>query len=376
MIDGSTERRDPSMEAALIDLGDLMNGAKRGAFDPLCIGAATGLHAWISAALGTAEVDLDDPRVFIHLLQSVDAYAEDHPVTQKKVGKGSNYTATQAVGAIGWLIRIDDDRGTGRKLEERRKDAHVNAGIHPRQLEADRWQDWHHLGDAYLLYVRRVLEDPTSRTVILDRLQSDARRDSSVGETSSRWSRRTLGILALVAVVVVAAMITLGTVWALRVADDDAPPSVDSTTASALEQRYDGKDPRGLDGEESHCADPPASVPIPSSEPPVMGPDGRQVGSIQLRGSPACPTVVWARVLWNSDPAVMYQIPAGWTLHVVTHRPDTATSVDEEETASATPIPYGLSSMLTTARGCVYVEAYFTQGPNTTGSVPTSCVAT
>ena len=143
--------------------------------------------------------------------------------------------------------------------------------------------------------------------------------------------------------------------------------------AAQLEARYDGKDPRGLDGSESRCADPPPSQAVPASTPPVFGSDSQQVGSIELRTSPICP-VIWARVLWNSDPNTKYQIPAGWTLHVVAHRPETRTTVELTEPSSSGPVPYGLGPMLTTARGCVYVEAYFTHDQQKTHAVPTSCV--
>ncbi|MBF6259870.1 hypothetical protein IU468_26690 [Nocardia farcinica] len=95
---------------------------------------------------------------------------------------------------------------------------------------------------------------------------------------------------------------------------------------------------------------------------------------MQLRASPKCPTVIWARVVWNNDLAATYQIPPGWTLHVVSHRPDTQTAHDETELASASKIPYGLGAMLSTARGCVFVEAYFTNGDQRTASAATSCV--
>jgi hypothetical protein len=144
--------------------------------------------------------------------------------------------------------------------------------------------------------------------------------------------------------------------------------------AAQLEARYDGKDPRGLSGSDSRCADPPPSQPVPADNPPVYGPDGEQVGTVELRTSPICP-VIWARVLWNSDPNATYQIPAGWVLYVVAHRPDTNTLSDFPEPSGPGPIPYGLGPMLTTVRGCVYVEAYFTNGNQKTHAVPTSCVA-
>ncbi|MBF4996682.1 hypothetical protein IRT45_05875 [Nocardia sp. BSTN01] len=112
-----------------------------------------------------------------------------------------------------------------------------------------------------------------------------------------------------------------------------------------------------------------------SSHPPVEGPDGTRVGTIELRSSPKCKAVVWGRVLWNNDPAATYQIPRGWTLHVITHRPDTRDYFDQPEPSHDSPIPYALSAMMSTARGCVFVEAYFTDGVRRTASAATSCVS-
>jgi len=149
-------------------------------------------------------------------------------------------------------------------------------------------------------------------------------------------------------------------------------------TASELEQRYDGKLPGGQDGgTESRCADgnlPPSLIVDRATTPPVMGPEGDQVGNVQLRKSQVCPTIVWARVLWQGDERGKYQIPPGWTLHVVMHRPDTKSKFDEPEASSASEIPYALSGMIASARGCVYAEAYFTKGDTRTASVPTSCI--
>jgi hypothetical protein len=150
-------------------------------------------------------------------------------------------------------------------------------------------------------------------------------------------------------------------------------------TAAELERRYDGKLPGGQDGTESHCSDgdlPPSLVVDRATAPPVMGSEGGPVGNVQLRKSQVCPTVVWARVLWKGDERERYQIPPGWTLHVVMHRPETKSSFDETEPSTASQIPYALSSMIASARGCVYAEAYFTNGDLATASVSTSCVRT
>lgn len=163
-------------------------------------------------------------------------------------------------------------------------------------------------------------------------------------------------------------------------ADDEdsrrsSSPSSPSSASSAvaLERRYDGKDPRGLEGGDSRCADPPTSQPVSSVHPSVIGPDGKDAGSIELRTSAICP-VIWARVLWNDDLTTTYRIPDGWTLHIVAQRPKTKTRRDSPVQASLTPIEYGLSSMLATVRGCVFVEVYFANGDRRTPAARTPCV--
>lgn len=154
-------------------------------------------------------------------------------------------------------------------------------------------------------------------------------------------------------------------------------PTWNGMTAAQLEQRYDKKLPQGQNGQESHCSDPPKSQPVDgASVPPVFGPDGTMVARLHLRKSPICPTVVWARVVWNDDENATFTIPPGWTLHVVMNRPDTKTMVDETEPQHGSTIHYAYGRMLTSARGCVYAAAYFTKGdaPPPTEVVPTSCI--
>ncbi|PEG33896.1 hypothetical protein CQY20_28405 [Mycolicibacterium agri] len=105
-----------------------------------------------------------------------------------------------------------------------------------------------------------------------------------------------------------------------------------------------------------------------------MVPDGRVTGVIELRKSPICPSAVWARVLWDGNEQTRYQIPPGWTLHSVMHRPITKTVIDEQDHSSATEGPYIVSRMIASARGCVYAEVYFTNGDERTTPVRTSCV--
>lgn len=192
-------------------------------------------------------------------------------------------------------------------------------------------------------------------------------------ERRSSWRRWLLwGGLALIIICA-----GIGVVWAVVSSNQvtSAQPTTSSLPdAAQLESRYDGKDPRGSSGANSKCADPPSSEEVASSQPSVVGPDGSVVGIIHLRTSPICP-VIWARLLWHDDPSPqsLYAIPQGWTLHMVAHRPDTGTSTDATEQASG-PIQYGLSYMLVTVRGCVYVEAYFSNGTQRTPSSQSSCV--
>jgi hypothetical protein len=150
-------------------------------------------------------------------------------------------------------------------------------------------------------------------------------------------------------------------------------------TAAELERRYDGKLPWG-DDDNSRCANgnaPPSLVVQGATTPPVMGPAGVQVGTVQLRRSQICPTVVWARILWHGDEQQKYQIPSGWTLHVVMHGPDTNTVIDEPETSKVSEVPYALSRMISSARGCVYAEVHFAKDdkPDVNTSIArTSCV--
>gem|GEM_PF-6309784 len=146
--------------------------------------------------------------------------------------------------------------------------------------------------------------------------------------------------------------------------------------AKQAERQWDGKDPRhGPPG----CVDPPPSDRVDVLRPEVVGPDGKVVGQIELRTyHPAeCPSVIWGRVLWDGRPEGTYSIPEGWTLHVVAHRPSTNTHAELTETSRSTPVKYGLGPMLVTARGCVAVEAYFSnvQGLPTTPPAATVCTS-
>ncbi|MCF8785254.1 hypothetical protein [Rhodococcus ruber] len=383
-----TEERVSRAElpAALNALESLMNDRQRGVFNLASVADARGLRDWLAHTPGLPALDLSDPHLVAELLRRIDAYAHRHPVTEKTVGKSSQYTVTQAVRAVGWLIRVDDARGD-RGLVARCQQASAATKIGARQLASDRRQRDHRIPEAYLQYVRRALADPTSREELLTDLvldagasSNDARPDDSDELTSHHsetqygpvWQRvRKAGVVFVVAITMVVAAI-----WALN--RDDALGSDATASAEIVQERVrlDGKDPRGLDGADSQCADPPSSERVETSEPPVIGPDGNVVGTLQLRTSAKCPRVVWARVHWEGDQTKTYLIPAGWVLHTALYRPDTQTRVESLDDSSLGEVPYILSKMLTTAGNkCVYAEAYFQKDTGErTASVKTACI--
>lgn len=200
---------------------------------------------------------------------------------------------------------------------------------------------------------------------------------TGVDATTSPASRTTAGrrrhILAGAAVVALLAVVAVAVIALTR---DDTQATWNGVTAVELERRYDGKLPWG-DDDISRCADPPDSEEVVSNSPPVIAPDGNQVGVVQLRKSPICQTATWSRVLWDGDERKRYQIPTGWTLHTVMHRPATNTVIDEQDHSTASEAPYIVSRMISSARGCVYAEVYFASDDNPdakTATARTSCV--
>ena len=144
-------------------------------------------------------------------------------------------------------------------------------------------------------------------------------------------------------------------------------PSTSAPAATAIERRYDGKDPAGKDGPRSKCADRlHPSQPVSQVHPPVIGPGGTVVGHVELRTSSICP-VIWARVYWRNG---SYLMPPGWSLHIVMHRrahPNTAPYV------SHVTSNYVYGNMLATVSGCVYAEVYFADGSRHTPAAVTGC---
>ncbi len=143
--------------------------------------------------------------------------------------------------------------------------------------------------------------------------------------------------------------------------------SPSATSATAIEQRYDGKDPAGKDGPGSKCADPPASQPLTQVHPSVLGPGGQVVGYVDLRTSPICP-VIWARVDWLKG---SYRMPPGWSLHILMHRPVDHKTIEYVAYDTST---YVYGNMLATVSGCAYAEVYFAKGKNHTPPALTQCM--
>jgi hypothetical protein len=143
--------------------------------------------------------------------------------------------------------------------------------------------------------------------------------------------------------------------------------TIPATSAAAIEQRYDGKDPTGKDGANSKCADPPASQPVSQVHPSVIGPSGKVVGHIELRTSPICP-VIWARVYWVKG---SYLMPPGWSLHIVMHRRAHSKTIQyiSHDTSN-----YVYGNMLAAVSGCVSAEAYFVKGSHHTPLALTPCL--
>ena len=202
---------------------------------------------------------------------------------------------------------------------------------------------------------------------------SDSKRAKRDRDPISIRAARTAGKYAIAAAIVgavVAAAATkgFGLISANRPgAGATAMAGGSATSAAAIDQRYDGKDPAGKDGPRSKCADPPASQPITQVRPSVPGPGGQVVGYVDLRTSPICP-VIWARVYWLKG---SYRMPPGWSLHIVMHRPVDHKTIEYVAYDTST---YVYGNMLATVRGCVYAEVYFAKGSDRTHPAQTQCM--
>lgn len=382
-----------NIERAAQELTQLFDQSENGVFNLEVLRGLTFLRSVVTGPLaGETSIDISDAVGIQDILREIDHHARRYP--SPTVSDDDKFSITDKVQTVGLLIRVDDRLGK-RALGERRKAASRVVGIGPRELYRDRRR----LRDfllAYVVYLRDVLADPETRRQIVaevaavQRLRSGGHHASTLpgdgGQPQAkdqpavptllategrRWRRRLLvsGVAAFALTVVGVAGLGIN-----RYVSDRS--SADEVDVSALQTRYDGKDPRGLDGADSQCADPPPSQPLAgASEPPVIGPDGTVVGRVQLRTSETCPFVIWARVVWGDDSSAVYQVPVGWTVHVIAHRPATNTTVDESESGGAGPVPYLLSAMLVAADGaCVYVETYFEGDGLRMPSAQSSCV--
>lgn len=360
------------LKRAAAELNQMLADQDAGAIHLEQLGALAHLRGVVTITLKDADIDTSDPAVLLALLVEIDAYARRHPDKGSATPGGS---ITNQVRAISIMIRLRIDNPVA--IEARRDRVKQELGIGQRELYKSR-----RLGDfqeAYVRYIVRVLSDSASQRQIVDRLkfttqdqaaQQNRLTPGALPVSRRRPTRRTITLVAAVAFIVIVVVATL-----LVQRRDATDSHTNRSDASELERRYDGKNPRGDDGDESKCADPPPSQTVIASEPPVLAPTGDEVGRLQLRSSPTCPTVLWARLLWNHDENATYVIPAGWTVHLKTHRPDTDTVRDDDaEPSQPTPVPYLFSTMLSSARGCVYVQAYFTRGDQTSTQAATSCV--
>jgi hypothetical protein len=136
--------------------------------------------------------------------------------------------------------------------------------------------------------------------------------------------------------------------------------------AITIEHRYDGMDPRGKDGPGTRCANPPKSQAVNQVHPPIIGPDGKVVGWVELHTSPVC-QVIWAVAYWYHK---SYRMPAGWALHIQMIRrvhPNTIQYVAYDTSDHV----YG--NMLATVSGCVYAKVFFARGSQRTPAAMTPC---
>jgi hypothetical protein len=138
--------------------------------------------------------------------------------------------------------------------------------------------------------------------------------------------------------------------------------------ATRIEHRYDGKDPTGKDGPGTTCADlQHPSQPISQVHPSVIGPNGKVVGSVELRTSSIC-QVVWARVYWQGG---KYVLPPGWAFYIQMHRrvhPKMVQFVSHDTSK------YVYGNMLATVSGCAYAEVFFAKGTKHTRPAITACL--
>lgn len=232
----------------------------------------------------------------------------------------------------------------------------------------NRTQDWPQPAQATLERVEtaiRSIEPPTSDVNPEEHIASSAPSDEQ--HNSRRTKRRYLYMAALVGCLIAVLGVSLYLVpWPGQRAKGST-----ISYASTIEHRYDGKDPRGKDGPGTRCADPPPSQPVNQVHPPVIGPNGKVVGWIELRTSPIC-QVIWAKVHWNTKNHKQdsYTMPPGWALHIQMIR-----RVDPKmiQTVAYDTSAYVYGNMLATVSGCVYAKVFFANGAKQTPAATTPC---
>jgi len=118
-------------------------------------------------------------------------------------------------------------------------------------------------------------------------------------------------------------------------------------------ENMDGDDPRARG-----CAADSTTV----VETPLLLPGGGDFGTLRLRHSAKCGTS------WGS---AYYANPDLYTVRIAAHRPADGAEVHSEWSNNTPPGSYG--DMLSTATGCVWVEATVTTPAGTSSPVRTPC---
>jgi transcriptional regulator with XRE-family HTH domain len=120
--------------------------------------------------------------------------------------------------------------------------------------------------------------------------------------------------------------------------------------------------PENMDGDDPRARDCVADAMV-RQEVPLLLPGGAVFGSLRLRHSARCGTS------WGS---AHYSNPNMYTITIVAHRPRDAAAVRSEWSNNTPPGSYG--DMLSTAPGCVWVEAWTSTPQGTSGTARTGCL--
>lgn len=208
---------------------------------------------------------------------------------------------------------------------------------------------------------------PTHPDATPDRVGVTGDAAAATGAGGARAGRRTLWVVAVLALVAGAALGTAGTV-ALRLPDGSGDQASDGGDPSATPSAWRNIAPRttstahpsdGMDPVRTGCGDAHAQKYITNLDSvPVYLPDGSKFGELRMRSNPHCSALNWGVVYGPVRP--------NRKVYVIAYRPaDRAKSISWYGGAYSSA--YGW--MLSTNPGCVYIEAYV-QTPN--GNGPTA----